>query len=400
MSAKSYELRSRVSEWEKFYIESHYHDFGTGDLEKASKVYELWAQIYPREGVAPTNLGVIFQTLGQHEKALSEFREVMRISAPDSLGYSNLVLGYVYLKRLDEAGAAGKEAISKNFDSAALRITLYDLAFLKSDAPGMAEQVSWATGKPGKESVMLGLEAATAAYQGKLRIARDLFRQESSSAQRAGDKEMTADGEAAAALTEALFGNASEARQRVTDALAKSNGRDTQYVAALALALIGDSARAKSLADDLDKRFPDDTVVRFNYSPTLRAQLALAVPGNGAKAIEALARHFALRARRPRQQHATNEPCIPFTFEAKLFSRRIRGRRQLWSFRKSWIGLASLSTSPSAPSLIWACARSYALAGDTAKSRAAYNDFFTLWKDADPNIPILLQAKSEYAKLQ
>src|SRR5579872_1435556 len=214
---KSYELRSRVSEWEKFYIESHYYDFGTGDLEKASKVYELWSQIYPREEVAPTNLGVIFQTFGQHDKALSEFREVMRISAPDSLSYSNLALGYLYLKRLDETRAVVEEAISKNFDSAALRISLYELAFLKSDTPGMAEQVSWAAGKPGKESVMLGLEAATAAYQGKLRIARDFFRQESSSAQRDGDKEMNADGESAAALTEALYGNASEAKQRVAD---------------------------------------------------------------------------------------------------------------------------------------------------------------------------------------
>lgn len=133
--------------------------------------------------------------LGQHDKALAEFREAMRISAPDSLGYSNLVLGYAYTKRPDEASAVGKEAISKNFDSAALRLALYDLSFLKSDAAGMAEQVSWATGKPGKESPMIGLEAASAAYHGKLRVARDLSQQESSSAQRNGDKEMTADGE-------------------------------------------------------------------------------------------------------------------------------------------------------------------------------------------------------------
>ena len=181
---KAYDLRSRVSEWEKFYIESHYYDFGTGDQEKASKVYELWAQIYPREGVAPTNLGVLYQTLGQHEKALAEFRETTRISAPDGLSYSNLTLGYLTLNRLDEAATAGKEAISKNFDSAALRITLYDLAFLKSDVPGMAEQVSWATGKPGNESVMIGFESATAAYQGKVGVARDFSRQELSSTQR------------------------------------------------------------------------------------------------------------------------------------------------------------------------------------------------------------------------
>jgi eukaryotic-like serine/threonine-protein kinase len=396
---RSYELRSRVSEWEKFYIESHYFHMVTGDLEKASKVYELWGQIYPREGVAHTNLGVVFQTLGQHEKALAEFREAMRIAAPDSLGYGNLVLGYVTLNRLDEAGATGREAISKNFDSAALRIYLYDLAFLKSDAPGMAEQVAWTTGKPGKESVMLGMEASTAAYAGKLNMARDLSRQESSSAQRAGDKETTADGEAAAALTEALYGNTSDAKQRVADALAKSNGRDAQYAAALALALAGDSTRAKSLTDDLDKRFPYDTVVGFNYLPTLRAQLALNVRNNGAEAVEAL------------NVASPYELGVPGsnTLRTNLYPIYVRGEALLAShqgaaaaaqFQKilDWPGV--VLNEPIGALAHLGLARSYALAGDTSKSRAAYNDFFSLWKDADPNIPVLLQAKSEYAKLQ
>jgi serine/threonine protein kinase/tetratricopeptide (TPR) repeat protein len=398
-TSKSYELRSRVSEWEKFYIESHYHDFVTGDLERATKVYELWAQIYPREEVAPTNLGVLFQTLGQHDKALSEFREVMRISAPDSLGYSNLVLGYVSLKRLDEGRAVAEEAISKNFDSSAVRISLYDLAFLKSDVPGMAEQVSWATGKPGKESVMLGLEAATAAYQGKLGIARDLSRQESSSAQRAGDKEMTADCEASAALWEALYGNASEAKQRVADSLAKLNGRDAQYVAALALALVGETTRAKSLADDLDKRFPDDTVVRFNYLPTLRAQLALDIPGNGAKAVEALATASPYELGVP-GSNTLRTNLYPVYVRGEAFLASHQGTSAAAEFQKilDWPGV--VINEPIAALAHLGLARSHALAGDIPKSHAAYNDFFTLWKDADSNIPVLLQAKSEYAKLQ
>jgi eukaryotic-like serine/threonine-protein kinase len=398
-AGKAYELRSHVSEWEKFYIESHYHDFVTGDLEKASQVYELWAQIYPREGVAPTNLGIILQTLGQHDKALSQFQEVIRIRAPDSLGYSNLVLGYVSLKHLDEARAVGEEAMSKNFDSSALRISLYDLAFLKSDVPGMAEQVAWATGKPGKESVLLGLESATAAYQGKLGVARDFSRQESSSAQRAGDKEMTADCEASAALWEALYGNASEAKQHVSDSLARINGRDAQYAAALALAMVGDSARAKTLADDLDKRFPDDTVVRFNYSPTLRAQLALGLPGNSAKAVEALAIASPYELGIPGSN----------TLRTNLYPIYVRGEALLAShqgvlaaaeFQKilDWPGV--VINEPIGALAHLGLARSYALAGDAPKSRAAYNDFFTIWKDADSNIPVLRQAKSEYAKLQ
>ncbi len=397
--SKSYELRSRVSEWEKFYIESHYHDFATGDLEKATKVYELWGQIYPREGVVPTNLGVLFQTLGQHEKALAEFREAMSVSAPDGLGYSNLVLGYVSLKRLDEAKGAAKEAISKNFDSAALRIYLYDIAFMKSDAPGMAEQVAWATGKPGKESVMLGLEASSAAYAGKLSTARDFSRQESNSAQRAGDKELTADCEASAALWEALYGNATQAKQHVAESLATVKGRDAQYVAAMALALVGDSARAKSLADDLDKRFPEDTVVRFNYSPTLRAQIALGVPGNGAKAVEAL------RVTSPYELGIPGSN----TLRTNLYPVYVRGEALLAShqgpaaaaeFQKilDWPGV--VLNEPIGALAHLGLARSYALAGDTSKSRAAYNDFFTIWKNADADVPVLLQAKSEYAKLQ
>jgi eukaryotic-like serine/threonine-protein kinase len=398
-AGKAYELRSRVSEWEKFYIESHYHDMVTGDLEKASKVYELWGQIYPRESVVPTNLGVLYQTLGQHEKALTEFRDAMRVSAPDGLGYGNLVLGYVTLKRLDEAAAAGKDALSKNFDSAGLRVYLYDLAFLKSDAQGMAEQVSWATGKPGKESVMLGLEASTAAYEGKLNTARDLFRQECNSAQRAGDKEMTADSEASAALWEALYGNASQAKQHVTSSLAAMNGRDSQYASALALALVGDSTRAKSLADDLDKRFPEDTVVRLNYLPTLRAQLALGDPGNAAKAVEFLA------------VASPYEIGIPGsnTLRTSLYPVYVRGVALLVShqgtaaaleFQKilNWPGV--VLNEPIGALAHLGLARSYALAGDTSKSRAAYNDFFSLWKDAYPDIPVLLQAKFEYAKLQ
>jgi serine/threonine protein kinase/tetratricopeptide (TPR) repeat protein len=398
-AGKAYALRSRVSEWEKFYIESHYYDFGTGDLEKASKVYELWGQIYPREEVAPTNLGVLYQTLGQHEKALVEFRESMRISASDGLTYSNLTLGYVTLNRREEAAAAGKEAVSRNFDSSALRISLYDLAFLKSDVPGMAEQVSWATGKPGNESVMLGFESATAAYHGRVGVARDFSRQELSSTQRAGDKEMAADCEASAALLEALYGNAVEAKQHVADSLTKmNNGRDSQYVVALALALLGDTARATSIADDLDKRLPDDTVVRFNYLPTLRAQIALTVPGNGTKAVEALA------------VASPYELGIPgsSTLRTNLYPVYVRGEALLAAhqgpaaaaeFQKilDWPGVAL--NEPIGALAHLGLARSYTLAGDAAKSRAAYNDFFTIWKDADPNVPVLVQAKSEYAKL-
>jgi len=375
-TSKAYDLRARVSEWEKFYIESHYHHFVTGDLEKARQAYELWAQIYPRELVPRTNLGVIYETLGQHE-----------------------------------ARATADEALSKNLDSTDLRAYLYQLAFLSNDLGGMAKQVSWASGKPGRENVMLYLEASTAAYSGKLAAAREFSRQAVTSADRAGEKEFEADCEGAAALWEAFYGNSSEARQHVATTLAKSNGRDAQYVAALALAVIGDSARAQALAEDLQKRFPDDTVVRFNYLPTLHAQLFLnaadrspdrlpeRLPENGAKAIQALAVALPYELGVPANG----------TFWINLYPVYVRGQAFLAShqgaqaaaeFQKvlDWRGV--VGNEPIGALAHLGLARSYALAGDPAKSRAAYNTLLALWKDADPNIPILKQATAEQAKLQ
>src|ERR1700693_212077 len=214
-TSKAFELRSRVSEWEKFYIESHYHHFVTGDLQKARQAYELWAQIYPRELVPPTNLGIIYQTIGQHEKSLSETREAFRLAPSESLNAGNLVSALIRLNRFSEARAAGDDALSKNLDSAELRLYLYQLAFLNNDLASMSKQVSWAAGKSGEENLMLYIEAGTAAYSGKLSAARDFSRQAATSAGHAGEKEMEAGCEAAAALWEALYGNTSEARQHV-----------------------------------------------------------------------------------------------------------------------------------------------------------------------------------------
>jgi len=396
---KAYELRGHVSEWEKFYIESHYHHFVTGDLEKARQSYELWSQIYPREQVPPNNLGVVYQTLGQYDKSLNEFREALRLSPADSLNFGNLVLAYIHLNRLDDARTLANEALSKNLDSSDLRVSLYQLAFLKNDLPGMAQQVSWSAGKPGKENIMLYLEAGTAAYSGKLIAARELSRQASTSAARAGEEEMAAGCESAAALWEALYGNASQARQRAAGTLAQSNGRDSQFVAAFALALIGDSARAQALTDDLQNRFPQDTVVQFNYLPTLRAQLALTLPNNAARAVDALSSATPYELGVPGSSiFWTNLYPVYVRGQAFLASRE--GTRAAAEFQKilDWPGVAV--NEPIAALAHLGLARSYDLAGDAPKSRAAYQDFLTLWKYSDPDVPVLNAAKAEYEKLQ
>jgi serine/threonine protein kinase/tetratricopeptide (TPR) repeat protein len=396
---KAYEQRSRVSEWEKFYIESHYYHFVTGDMEKARQAYELWARIYPREQVPATNLGIIYQSLGQHEKSLGEFREALHLSPADSLNAGNLVSTLIHLNRLDEARKAADEALSKNLDSADLRLYLYQLAFLKNDSSGMAQQVSWATGKPGKENVMLYMEADTAAYSGKLASARDFSRQAATSAGQAGEREMEAGCEAAAAIREALYGNVSQARQHVIGTLAKSNGRDSQYVAALALALSGDSGGSKALADDLAERFPDDTLVRFNYIPTLHAQVALNSPGNATKAIEILAPASAYELGIP--GNATFWKNLdPVYVRGEAYLAAHQGAQAAAEFQKivDWRGV--VAAEPIGALAHLGLARAYASAGDTAKSRAAYDAFFKLWRDADADVPVLQQAKAEYSRPQ
>jgi len=389
---KAYELRERASEREKFYIESHYHQLVIGDLEKARQVYELWAQTYPRDYVPPNNLSSVYGVLGQYDKDLVEGREALRLEPGSGLSYANLVVEYLNLNRLEEARATALEAQAKNLDSPSLRLNLYRLAFLQNDAVAMAQHVMWAQGKPGLEDVLLDYESHTTAYFGRLAKARELCRQAVASAARAEKKEKVARYEADAAMREALFGNPSEARQRAAAALAPSTGRDALYVAALALALVGDGTRAQALADDLAKRFPKGTVVQFSYLPVLRAQLALNhndVP----KAIEVL------EAAAPFELGNVGS-LYPVYVRGKAYLLNHQGKEAATELVKIIEHRGIVFNEPIGALAHVGLARAYVLQGDTAKARAAYQDFLTLWKDADADIPVFIAAKAEYAKLQ
>jgi tetratricopeptide (TPR) repeat protein/predicted Ser/Thr protein kinase len=398
---KAYELRERVSEREKFLIESNYYEFVIGDLEKALQSCELWAQTYPRDDLAWGLEVGIYSSLGQYEKVLAMARENLRL-APTGIGYASLVDAYLSLNRLEEARTTAEEAQAKNFDSPYLRFELYRLAFLQNDGAGMAAQVAWAAGKRGVEDVLLGNEAETAAYSGRLGKAREFSRQAVASAKQAQQKETAARYEAGAALREAVFGNAAEARQRGASALGLSTSRDVQYGVSLALAFIEDAsreqARIEKLADNLAKRFPEDTVVRFNYLPTLRAQLAIS-RNDASKAIDAL------QTAAPYELGLTSYvgfsgTLYPVYVRGQAYVAAHQGGKAVVEFQKILDHRSVVVNEPMGLLAHLGLAHAHAMAGDTAKARAAYQEFLALWKDADPDIPILKQAKAEYAKLQ
>jgi tetratricopeptide (TPR) repeat protein len=399
---RAYELRERVSQREKFFIESNYYFLVMGDLEKARQAYELWAQTYPRDTLVPGSVGAIYIGLGQYDKALEKTREALQLDRGSAANYASLVGCFVLLNRLEDARTWAQEAETKNVDSTWLRIILYMLAFLKNDAAGMARQVEWATGKPGVEDVLLVFEADTAAYSGQLSKARELSRRAVASAIRVGQKETAAVYEADSALREALFGNAAEARKRAAAALRLSMGRDVEYVVALALALTGDAireqARIEKLVDNLTRRFPEDTAARFNYLPTIRAQRALSRKdaSNAIGAVQAAA------------PYELGSPGTVAFFRA-LYPVYVRGQAYLVAhqggeaaaeFRKILDHRGVVLNEPIGALAHLQSGRAYALSGDKTKAKAAYQDFLKLWKDADPDIPIFKQAKAEYAKLQ
>jgi DNA-binding winged helix-turn-helix (wHTH) protein/tetratricopeptide (TPR) repeat protein len=396
-SRRAYELRERVSEREKLYIASHYELFVTGNLEAARKVYELSAQTYPHD-IPLSNLGIIYSQMGEYDKALAAYKEALRVNPEtgNRYAYANLVSGYLQLNRLDEAKATALEAQGHNIDSAQIHLNLYWVDFLQHDTAGMGREAAALMGKPGDEDQMLNFESDTALYSGQLAKARALAQLAVKSAQRADEKEAAALYEANAAVRDALVGNAELAKQQAQAALALSNGRDVEALSAIALELAGDSARATRLADDLGKRFPEDTIVQSNYLPTIRAAAFLR-GGDAGKATEALA------ASGPYELggfvETLNFVLYPVYLRGEAYLAEKQGAAAAAEFQKILDHPGVVRSEPIGALAHLGLGRAYALSGATDKAESAYNDFLTLWKDADSDIPILMHAKAEYAKL-
>jgi DNA-binding winged helix-turn-helix (wHTH) protein len=387
---KAYELRDQVSELERFYIDSHYYLVTVGNLEKAVQVCEIWAQTYPRDWVAPVDLSDAYARLGERDKALWEALESVRLS-PNAIGYTNLFREYLALNRLNEARLTAQEAKSKQLEAPSLHRGVYVLSFLQNDAAGMTQQVVWSTGRLGAENTLLELESRTAAYFGRLAQAREFSRRAVVSAKRAEEREVTAEYEADAAIREVLFGNPVEARQRAMNALDLSNGDHAQFLAGLALAFAGDAVRSGTLADDLGNRFPEHTLVQSYYVPTIRAKLALS-RNDPSKAIEIL------QTATP-YELSDMGALYPAYVRGESYLAEHDGDKAAAEFQKILDHPGVVVNSPIGALAHLGLGRAYALSGDKTKAKSAYRNFLALWKDADPDIPILKQAKDEYARL-
>ncbi|MGA2204661.1 MAG: protein kinase [Terriglobales bacterium] len=394
---KAFDLREKVSERERFWIESGYYNFATEELEKGAQTDELWQQTYPRDAMPYTELGFVSYTLGNWEKALEEWRVAMRLDPNNGLLYYLLSLAYMSLNRLDEAEAVFEQAEERKLENEQLLQSRYFLAFLKDDTAQMAQLVAAAMGKPGAEDLLLAAQADTEGWHGRLKNAHELTGQAMDSAQHNDAKETAAGYQAEAALREVESGNREEARAEANAALKLAPNRDVRAMAALALARAGDTARAEKLTTELDKTFPLDTLVQRYWLPTIRAGIALERKEPN-RAIELLKVASTIEF-----SSATADLTIvlcPVYLRGEAYLMLHDGNRATAEFQKFIDHRGVVVNFPWGALARLGLARAYAMQGDTAKAKTAYQDFLTLWKDADPDIPILKEAKAEYAKLQ
>jgi tetratricopeptide (TPR) repeat protein len=394
---KAYELRDRTTEGERLGITAFYEFNALGNLEGARTATELWAQTYPRNEDAQVMLWLVYLSLGDYQTAHKASQESLRLNPGSGNNYIGVMYSSQWLNRLDEAKASAQEAHVHNVDSPWIPVVLYMVNFLEHDSAGMDHEVAQAIGKPGIDDQILFLQSETAAFGGELAKSRELMRRAADSAQRIGEKETATEYEAHASIREALLGDMVAAKQDAQAAFAPASGRQAAGFSAIALELAGDSTQAERLAADLGKHFAEDTIVHSEYLPMIAAAMALH-SGDAKRAIDALA------AATPYELGQTNS-----TFTFSLYPVYLRGDAFLMArqgaagareFQKILDHPGVVGNEPIGALAHLGLARAYALQGDTAKALAAYNDFFTVWKDADPDIPISQQAKAEYAKLK
>ena len=400
-TSKAYQLRYRASDREKFFITANYDRTVTGNLERAQQTCELWAETYPRDAEPHALLsGLITQGSGKYERSIEEAKAAIGLHPEHTYAYNNLAYSYLFLTRFTEAEDTLQSAVERKMEIPEIVALRYHISFLTGDVKGMERAVALSLGKPGAADWIAHAQALVLACSGHLRQATRMSQRAVELARQADRPESAAIYEAGAAVWNAFFGNAYVARRSATTVLELSSGRDVEYSAAFALALSGDYSRSQALANDLEGRFPDDVSVRFSYLPALRALFALS-HHDPSKAIDLL------------------QTAIPYdlaqtgvgfyAFFGNLYPAYVRGEAYLAEHQVAEAGAefqrildhrGIVLADPVGALARVQLGRALAISGDKTKAKTAYQDFLTLWKDADPDIPIFKQANAEYAKLQ
>jgi len=391
MAKKAFDLRERVSERERFYIDDHFYTVN-GDIEKDKQTLELAISTYPNDSTAYANLALIYNIYyGQFDKAIGLANDFTRLEPTAPFGYVHAAGPYMALNRLEEARSTLQRAVDTKADNLFVHELLYDLAFLNGDADGMQRQMQWAEGKS-SEYLLLSAAAQAAASHGQMHRGEELIRHSVQVTDRLGFKETTAFMQADWAWTQAEVGNASSAREAVAASTALAHNRANLRPAAVALALTGDVSHPQAMMDELGRRFPSDTILHNVGIPGVSALVAI----NRKAPDQAIA---ALQSATPYELGAGIFP-FPTYVRGLVYLQAKRGPEAAVEFQKIVDHRAISPTAPEHSLAKLGLGRAYQMTGDTAKAKAAYQDFFALWKDADPDIPILKDAKAEYTKLQ
>ena len=388
-SQKAFELRDRVSERERLYVSAGYYDNVTGELEKYLETLELWKHTYPRDAPPHNNLAVKYNELGLFDKTVEEAREAIRLNPSSASGYSLLAAAFQGLNRFDEAKEIIAQAQAQKLETTAMRRILFRIAFVQGDATTMKQQIEWMNGKP-DEYVAQGWQAETTAFSGQLQKAREFSNRAFDLAERRDLKDVAAQILAGAAARDSLLGDCRMVKEQTAKALGTSHSQLTMIPAGNALAACGEFSQTQAISGELVRRFPKDTILNKVWLPLIQARIELH-RGNPAQTINLL------ESTRPYEGSAHFQ--VPY-LRGQAYLSQQKGADAAAEFQKILDHRGWQTTSPLYLLAHVGLARATVLQGNTPKARKAYQDFFALWKDADPDTPLLIQAKKEYEKLK
>lgn len=396
---QAFELGDRQTVRDRLHITTLYYDLATGDVQKAIQSYKEWVRIYPRDDIAKGNLSSEYFLIGDYDQAANFAQQALRLDPGSAAWYENLATAYIALQRLEEAQNILNQAFARKLDDPSMHADLYALAFLRSEPAGMEREMLWSAGKPGGEDTMLALQADTEAYAGHVKKARELSRRAVQVAQNAQLAEPAAIWEGIAALREVVYGNIEEARKGAEQVLEIApNSRDAQILAILVLTRVGEVRRAQTMLDDLAAANVSNTVVQSAWVPTVRAQADL-LSQKAAQALELL------DGVKPYERgqligNLSYSCMIPVYLRAEAYLGAKRGPQALAEFQKLLDSRGIVGNCWSGALAHLGQGRAQAQSGATPAARAAYQEFFALWKDSDSDIPILKTARAEFAKLK